>query len=200
MQRNSTDLFSDRKICERCKEDKHVSDFAFCKYSQATRLRATCKVCDSNPLPKTPGFKTCKDCGLLLPLSDFYEHRCSSNKKLYPDSRCKACANHKRKNYEQSKPRKECSRRNWLKHFYGLTVAQYEAMAKAQLYLCAICGKPESRLDKDGKPKNLCVDHCHATDKVRELLCSLCNHGLGHFLDDPRILHKAIEYLAKHSS
>ena len=78
----------------------------------------------------------------------------------------------------------------------GLTEEQYWDMFRRQNGLCAICQKPESGIHK-GKLMNLSVDHCHATGKVRELLCSLCNRGLGHFLDDPAILQSAIGYLER---
>jgi hypothetical protein len=52
---------------------------------------------------------------------------------------------------------------------------------------CAICKRISS--------KRLCVDHCHATDKVRGLLCWGCNIGLGNFADDPSRLREAAAYL-----
>jgi len=39
------------------------------------------------------------------------------------------------------------------------------------------------------------VDHCHKTGKVRGLLCSLCNKGIGLFHDDIEKLLQAVEYL-----
>jgi hypothetical protein len=31
------------------------------------------------------------------------------------------------------------------------------------------------------------VDHCHSTGKVRDLLCSRCNHTLGKFKENPKV-------------
>lgn len=52
---------------------------------------------------------------------------------------------------------------------------------------CIICGD-NCRLD---------VDHDHATGKIRGLLCSRCNRGIGFFKDNPEILLKARDYLEK---
>lgn len=71
------------------------------------------------------------------------------------------------------------------------------AMAKAQNDLCAISGRPETRV-RHGRPQHLTVDHDHATGKVRQLLTGACNTGLGLFNDDTNLLAKAILYLAKH--
>jgi hypothetical protein len=62
-----------------------------------------------------------------------------------------------------------------------------------QKYSCAICKISASELDRE-----LSVDHDHATDKVRGLLCSPCNIGLGIFQDNIEFLQEAIKYLKKH--
>ena len=41
------------------------------------------------------------------------------------------------------------------------------------------------------------VDHCHATGKVRGLLCHPCNAGLGFYRDDPRLMREAAAYIER---
>jgi hypothetical protein len=80
---------------------------------------------------------------------------------------------------------------------YGLTIEQFEQMLEAQEGRCAICGEfPYEELN--GKTKKLAVDHDHITGKVRALLCSGCNGGLGLFRDNIETLNNAISYLLKH--
>jgi hypothetical protein len=81
------------------------------------------------------------------------------------------------------------SRRRNLRKF-GLVPEQYEAMLQNQGGVCAICG-----MNRDAR--RLAVDHDHATNKVRGILCHFCNTALGKFLDSVEILKKAIEYLEK---
>jgi len=78
-----------------------------------------------------------------------------------------------------------------LQREYGITLAEYEALLVAQDGGCAICGvkNPAGRWDKWH------VDHCHDSQKVRGVLCSSCNHGIGQFKDDPALLRRAADYL-----
>lgn len=57
---------------------------------------------------------------------------------------------------------------------------------------CAICGSSDP--GKRGTSR-LCVDHCHATGKVRGLLCGWCNKMLGLARDNIETLENAIKYL-----
>lgn len=68
---------------------------------------------------------------------------------------------------------------------YGLTTAQFDFMVAKQGGKCKICKKA----------RKLVVDHCHDTGKVRGLLCSPCNLGLGSFKDDPDALREAASYI-----
>jgi hypothetical protein len=74
---------------------------------------------------------------------------------------------------------------------FGITVEDYDRMAAEQNGGCAICGTTEP-----GGRGVFHVDHCHDSGKVRGLLCTGCNTGLGQFKDDPTRLLAAVEYLA----
>lgn len=80
--------------------------------------------------------------------------------------------------------------RNNLKSFYRMTLDEWDAMVLAQEGRCAICERP----------MELVVDHCHESNRVRALLCSTCNTGLGHFKDDPAQLRAAALYIESHRS
>lgn len=74
---------------------------------------------------------------------------------------------------------------------YQMTVAEYEQMLQKQNGGCAICDAKVGR----GNTKKLFVDHCHATNKIRGLLCGKCNSALGMLNDNPRLIQKALEYI-----
>ena len=85
-------------------------------------------------------------------------------------------------------------RKSQLKVSYGLSIEAYESIFKFQNGACAIC----KGQNMDGK--RLAVDHCHSTGKIRGLLCSNCNNGLGRFKDDHGLLEAALIYLKSHQS
>ncbi len=75
---------------------------------------------------------------------------------------------------------------------YGLTTDEHAQMLKSQGGVCALC-KSTCRTGKA-----LAVDHDHATGKVRGLLCSSCNLGIGKLKDSPDIIAAALMYLLDH--
>jgi hypothetical protein len=84
------------------------------------------------------------------------------------------------------------SRHYHLTIHFNISELEYNEILKSQNYLCAICKKMEPT-----KNKNLCVDHCHITGKIRGLLCNKCNVGIGMLCDDEDIVKNAYEYLKK---
>lgn len=80
----------------------------------------------------------------------------------------------------------------WLKYRYGITHDDYDKMLQKQGGACAICRKPPS-----GRAY-LSVDHCHATSKVRGLLCRQCNCALGNVREDLAVLRRLAAYIKKH--
>ena len=75
---------------------------------------------------------------------------------------------------------------------YGLTPDRFNSMLKEQNNKCKLC---LVEFDELAFNYTLNVDHCHTTNKVRGLLCSLCNRGLGQFKDNIERLTQAINYL-----
>jgi len=87
----------------------------------------------------------------------------------------------------------EKHRRHNLKRNYGLTTGEFEQMRRAQRGRCAIC-----RLLPDEPHGVLVVDHCHMSDRVRQLLCNNCNMAVGLVRDDPVTATRLAAYLLKH--
>ena len=157
--------------------------------------------------------KPCLCCKKEKPLSGFGKSR--GIKKFYPRSYCKKCAikklnywrdknpekvqrsvkEHYRKHINEYKNRaQQCYLRNpekWNLRRYRMTPEEYEKLLKIQNGVCAICLNVESIKRK----KRLSVDHNHQTGKIRGLLCSKCNNGIGWFKEDLVILNRAVEYL-----
>jgi len=78
----------------------------------------------------------------------------------------------------------------------GITLEEYRRMEALQMGLCFLCHQPPTggaRADA-----RLCVDHDHATNRVRGLLCNRCNRALGLFFDDPRLLRAAADYIERY--
>ncbi|KKN55448.1 hypothetical protein LCGC14_0582180 [marine sediment metagenome] len=102
------------------------------------------------------------------------------------------CKKHYMKKWRRDNPKKQSiiARRAKIKHYFGISLEEYEEMFISQKGRCAIC---------QGKQKHgsrlLAIDHCHLTGVVRGLLCHKCNIGLGLFDDDGALLARAIEYL-----
>lgn len=118
----------------------------------------------------------------------FYKH----------SSYCKPCENKRAREYAKvNKDKIKLKLKGYsLKRRYKISEQDYMNLIQKQNNLCAICNCLETAIDsKLNLPKALAVDHCHTTGKVRGLLCSKCNTGLGYFKDNVTYLKKAIEYL-----
>lgn len=82
------------------------------------------------------------------------------------------------------------------KHYrknYGITRDEAIKLSELQNGLCAICGSNNNK-------RSLCVDHDHSTGKIRQMLCTSCNAGIGNFKENSEIILKALEYLKKHKA
>lgn len=149
------------------------------------------KLSDAERYP-APGMQRCLYCERDLPFDHFGADR---NMKSGRDARCLECV----RSYMRARHHlyKDGGKLTWrkrhLERTYGLTEDEYNALLTAQNGVCAICcGVPKGR-------RSLVVDHDHKTGKVRGLLCSPCNTGLGGFRDSRMRMRTAIAYLEKYS-
>ncbi len=171
------------KICITCKLEKSLNDF---NKSRAAKdgYRPTCKECRYGHKPHTivKDNKTCTGCNNIKTIENF-----RFTNQHYRSSYCKPCDNKRRENYRRLHPEKEYRRgkNKRLKRLYKIDLKEYDELVIKQKNKCSIC-------PNEG---NLVVDHSHITGKIRGLLCSTCNVGLGMFKENIELLEASIRYL-----
>lgn len=107
------------------------------------------------------------------------------SKRLTKTGRCEEC-------FKITRSAKE---RQYSLAKYGITPKEYDEKFLTQNGVCAICKKPEVNIDHKTKTiRALAVDHCHDTGRIRKLLCSSCNMGIGQFNHNPELLRAAAIY------
>jgi len=144
----------------------------------------------------------CTSCNKLKEIKSF-EHQ--KNRKN-PRKKCKKCRISERVyTDEQRESRKKYAleqrnnpayfekyKNSSLQRNYNINLSDYKKMLKNQKERCAICK------NKFKSSKNTHVDHNHNTLKVRELLCSGCNAGIGLLKENIKTLKSAVEYIKRH--
>lgn len=73
---------------------------------------------------------------------------------------------------------------------FGINTEEYNKIFQEQGGCCDICKRHQSEFDIA-----LCVDHNHETGKIRGLLCTNCNAGIGMLKDNSSVINSAINYL-----
>lgn len=152
--------------------------------------------------------KTCIDCKTTLKITEFPKNK---NKKDGLSLYCKKCCSRRTMEcrnrmkikdpltgdliYKRKYPMYKVNSKDYLQDLhlrrtYNITLEEYKKLSSEQADRCIICTRHVSEL-----PTKLSVDHDHSTGKVRGLLCTKCNVGIGYFQDDPNLLKKAIAYL-----
>lgn len=99
----------------------------------------------------------------------------------------------KEKSAEYYRNNKDMARNRMLSRIYDITLEEYSALLEKQNNKCAICG-----VSKCSTGKSFSVDHNHATNKIRGLLCKNCNIALGLFKDNRTHIENALLYLKEH--
>lgn len=129
---------------------------------------------------------TCTKCKLEKDVTAFGWNK-QRNKPNYWCKSCRVTYNSENDKKHQERIKKTRVKVK-LKYNYGLSLEEVQNQLKHQNNRCAICNKEITMETKH-------VDHCHTTDKIRGLLCSKCNKGLGLFYDNVESLKNAIKYL-----
>jgi hypothetical protein len=163
-----------QRICNCCKTWKPIEWYAKSKAGHIG-LSAVCKDCENEKARVRYAEK------------DILSRR-KGKKSVYDKERRERL----RAEGKLKRQRPEAEREQRMKREYGITTKDYEAMVEAQNNECAICfasGEQE-------RNSKLVIDHCHASGKVRGLLCNKCNLLLGHANDSIGQLEQAILYLS----
>lgn len=189
------------KACAICKVVKPLEDFA--KNNRRPDGRGSyCKPCARDKYQRPAierkqrieqhydGEQECRKCGETKPITEFYWSR---DKGKY-QSDCISCRGRGGK-VRWARTGRDLQRRHQLRSKFGMTDDDYAVMLAAQGGGCAIC----EYVPAEGE-RRLAVDHDHATGRVRALLCSRCNTGVGMFLEQPRIMRLAASYVELHSA
>ena len=121
--------------------------------------------------------------------------------------RSREISNRSKKKQREENPDKFAERnKNWrsknveklrlyeINRKFNISSEEYKELQRKQNGVCAICECPETAVRR-GIVLELAVDHCHDTGKVRGLLCSNCNTGIGKLKDSATLVRKAYEYL-----
>lgn len=135
--------------------------------------------------------KFCSKCNTLKPIGDFYKNKSRRDGKAVF---CKTC-------WEKEYVGKRAEvKKVQLQHKYGVTWENYLEVLDYQEYKCAICKRDINAAGtRDTKSDTAHIDHDHETGKLRGILCTQCNSGLGSFRDSIASLQNAIKYLETYS-
>ncbi len=129
--------------------------------------------------------KVCVGCGLNFTPHKFVRHR-----QKYCSIQCQSKYHHL--HYYKNHRREHKS--YYLKRVYGLSLDDVNSLIEVQNSSCAICNISFDCLT----PKNIHIDHCHETGKVRGILCNNCNFALGLLKDNAETFETAAAYLRYH--
>ncbi|MFE3452427.1 endonuclease VII domain-containing protein [Nonomuraea sp. NPDC059194] len=147
------------------------------------------KIAESLRARTNTQLKRCPKCGETKDRERDFGRRTNG----YSRSRCRSCEREDTLTWQKANPKRvrEANRRGGLRRYFGLTEGEYDAILDAQNGRCAICRRASTDVPKG----RLYVDHCHKTGRIRGLLCSPCNTGIGLLQEEPARFLAAITYL-----
>jgi len=199
---------SKTRLCVECGKRKPLGPkyFRESTYAGEKRFTRLCRGCHQKKYQRPtylkkskhkvapPGTKTqvCTSCGLRKSL-EFFSVRADKRKSGAVVARyrrdCRRCVAKRTYQYHALNGRPD--RYAEKLRAFGMTLAEYDAIASAQGWTCALCRKAEKN-----PRKRLAVDHCHQTGEIRGLLCTSCNHMLGRMGDTVDGVRRVLAYLS----
>lgn len=174
------------KHCPKCDRELPKTSFNVCK-TKKSGLQSWCKECKS----ENSKVRLLRD-----DVKEANRQKSAQARANNPEKIKQNVARYKENLKNNPEKQEKVKKKKLDYHYqseYGLTYQQVEDMKMAQGYRCAIC-ETIFLSTKDAH-----VDHSHTTGKVRQILCSSCNLGIGKFKESKETLQKAIEYLERHS-
>lgn len=172
--------------------------------------------------------KACPKCTITKSLSEFYKHQVNGyNSRCKECHKADCRARKSNTNPELAKVRSQKWRakvmadperraklrekkNDWnrsdryfdgyFKRKFGISLTEVNIMLTDQNGLCANVGcSKEIAIDPKSDKAKAVVDHCHATGKVRALMCVRCNSLLGHIENNRSVVRGLMGYLGKHN-
>lgn len=128
----------------------------------------------------------CPRCQQWRPLDEYNK---GSRTKHGTATYCKSCSVQWASEWGKSERGRRSRHRSRVLYEYNLSAAEFEALKSAQNDQCKICQQ------EPDNGKELCVDHCHGTGRVRGLLCDRCNRAIGYLKESPALLRAAADYI-----
>ena len=171
-----------RKVCVDCErnrfEDYFDGDSERCRECQG-KINSQKKMHRITDRNMDTRMGVCSKCGPMdLTLEGFCAERARNNRRSYTP--------------EQIRDKMYLDK-------FGITLEQYNEMREEQNYSCKICQRHESEF-----AVSMAVDHDHSCCSerkrscgkcIRGLLCSNCNRGIGHLMEDIVIMERSIQYV-----
>jgi hypothetical protein len=189
-----------KRLCAQCKAVERNRKSAYCAACAHARHVARrgpllCRSCrKAEQLPKGSGTYFCREC--------FDERaRTKAARSLEYHANWRAKNREKANSYTRAYREKPKYQNNKAaiqrKYEYGIQQHEFMALVLQQNKACAICSEV-CQVDEGPPHLRICVDHNHATGKVRALLCRKCNLAIGALRDSPQLAEKAAAYLRSH--
>jgi hypothetical protein len=218
----NTEVFFYKKAAWKGRKAALRSECADC-YSKTTADRRNVeKISKSVDLKSSALERQCTGCGVVKPnTADFFYAKAAwKGRRATLMSRCCDCHNKlgsayrnqrkkvdpeglrvkereaTRKHREQQKEKDplrieaKAQWRRWhLRAHWDMSPEDFDALLAQQNNACALCGT------NDPGRKGWVIDHCHSTDRIRGILCTKCNTGVGLLGDNEEGLLLALVYL-----